>query len=151
MSRKHFAYLLITASKVRKETTGGKMRKVRRNLLLISLAILIFLIGCSNNSPTNFVTTFEYPKSGLVPIAQSAKTIDEQTGKLVAEAELIGFSSNSTLIVKEAHYKYYGPIKIVIFSCKSEFRMDGIKIRETEIKGRKVFEVYHMWPTFSRF
>lgn len=121
---------------------------------LASFTILVFLASCSSNyqpediAPSGeLITTFEYPRSRLVPIASSAKTTDEQTGKLVAKAELVKFGTNNTLIVRETHY---GPKGEIIFTCESEFRTDGFKIGETKTKGKKVFELYDQWPTFSR-
>lgn len=110
--------------------------------------LTLFLTSCSRPSG-EFVTTFEYYENPYIPFAKSAKTVDERTGKLIAKAELVRFSENNTLIVKETHYTYFGPIKIVSFTCESEFGFGGLKISETKIRGRKVFDVYNTWPTYT--
>ena len=129
------------------------MIRLKRIFLLMTLIILIFNASCSKRSndisPSGkLITTYEYPKSGLVPIAQSSKTMEEQTGRLVAEAEIIRFTPNNTIVIREIHYGSKGE---VIYTCESEFNTAGFKIKETKTKGRKVFEVYREWPISSRF
>jgi hypothetical protein len=138
----------------KKLKNGVQMRSQRLFFISTFYMILALLVSCSRSygpediAPSGELkTVFEYPKSVLVPIAVSAKTTDAETGKLVAKAEFIRFS-NRGIVIKETHY---GPSGEVIFTCESEFDTAGHKIKEINPKGRKVFEVYSFWPTFSHW
>jgi hypothetical protein len=83
-------------------------------------------------------------ESMLFEIPDGAQTIDNQTGRVLAEAKKISLIKGKGVDIEERHYGSRGEL---IFRCKSRISFGlGQKVQESNVEGQKETEYYFLFP-----
>lgn len=93
----------------------------------------------------DFTNVFSYTRP--LPIAEGSRSLDE-SGQLVAEARFLRLikGENQQIQGIETGEFHYGPDDALIFNCKSQIDLMGVKVSQAEQIGKKARDYYFIWP-----